>query len=55
MSTVILTTAVFSEVEMNTRLGCAQDINSIWDVLNREFPYAREIYDRRDYNKLKAV
>jgi hypothetical protein len=52
MSTVILTTAVFSEVEMTLRLGGAPDINSIWDVLNREFPYAREIYDRRDYDKL---
>ena len=38
MSTVILTTAVFAEVELAFRLGGSTDINSIWEVLNREFP-----------------
>jgi hypothetical protein len=55
LATVVLTAAVFAEVEVALHLGGSADINRVWDILNCSYPYAREIYDQRGYRKLKAA
>jgi hypothetical protein len=49
MQVVILMISLYSEVEAQIKIGVSADLNYVWTMLTEHNPFAREIYDRRNY------
>jgi Family of unknown function (DUF5677) len=56
LQVVILLISLYSELEITLKLGVTADLNHVWGKLNNEhYPFAREIYDRREYSTTIAT
>ena len=49
MQVTILLIAIYSEIEAELRLGVAADLKYVWQILDQHYPFAKEIYQRRNY------
>lgn len=50
----MLLITLYSEIDAELRIGVAADLKYLWEMLKQHYPFASEIYDRRDYvNRLK--
>jgi hypothetical protein len=46
----ILLIAIYSEIEGELRIGVAADLKYVWQMLLQHYPFAKEIYQRRNYD-----
>jgi hypothetical protein len=49
MQVVMLLITLYSEIEAELKIGVAGDLNYVWEMLKQHYPFAKEIYDRREY------
>jgi hypothetical protein len=54
MQVVMLLITLYSEIDTDLKIGVTADLRYLWEMLKQHYPFASEIYDRRDYvNRLK--
>jgi hypothetical protein len=49
MQVVVLRITLYSEIEAELKIGVSGDLKYVWEMLKQHFPFANEIYDRRQY------
>ncbi len=49
MQATILLMAIYSEIEAELTLGVSADLKYVWQMLHQHYPFAKEIYQRRNY------
>jgi hypothetical protein len=50
MQVTILLMAIYSEIEAELTLGVSADLKYVWQMLHQHYPFAKEIYQLRNYD-----
>ena len=54
MQVVMLLITFYSEVDAELKIGVVGDLKYLWQMLKEHYPFANEIYDRREYARRLA-
>jgi hypothetical protein len=49
LQVVMLLITLYSEVNVELKIGLAADLSYVWEMLKQHYPFSKEIYDRRGY------
>ena len=49
MQVVMLLITLYSEIDAELKLGVANDLSYVWEMLKQHYPFANEMYDQREY------